>query len=99
MDNENHEAMLNMLGTMIDGTIVIKKDAGRDETETTADVHPILALYMLVNAFAHMLCKCGQTGDKLELDLSGDNVRRLVYGLADSIVDMVGELEDDDEKD
>lgn len=37
MDNENQEAMLNMLGTMISGTIVIKKDAGRDETETTME--------------------------------------------------------------
>ena len=95
MDNENREAMLNMLGTMIGGTIVIKKDAGKDETETTADVHPILALYMLVNAFAHMLHKCGHTGDKLELDLSSGNVRQIVYGLADSIVAMIEEMEDD----
>lgn len=103
MDNENQEATLNMLGTMISGTIVIKKDAGRDEIETTADVHPILAMCMLVNAFAHMLHRSGHTGDKLELDLSGGNVRRIVYSLADSladiIVDTVEEMEEDYGKD
>lgn len=95
MDNKNQEATLNMLVTMISGTIVIKKDAGRDEIETTADVHPISAMCILVNAFARMLHRSGHTGDKLELDLSGGNVRRIVYSLADIIVDTVEEMEED----
>lgn len=52
-------------------------------------------MYMLANAFAQMLHKSGHTGDKLELDLSGGNIRQIVYSLADNIVDTVEEMEED----
>lgn len=88
------EKLLDAIGTTIQGEIVITKKCGEDVAEVKTDMHPFLALYLLLQAVAIILKNAAHTGDELELDLSEKNLAELAPGLGELIVDWVKSLEE-----
>lgn len=88
------EKLLDAIGTTIQGEIVITKKCGEDVAEVKTDMHPFLALYLLLQAVAITLKNAAHTGDELELDLSEKNLAELAPGLGELIVDWVKSLEE-----
>lgn len=88
MDENQMNAVLNAIGTLLKGTVTISKDVG-GETTVETELHPIMALFLVVNAMAHLIEQAGHTNDALQLDLSPDSVRSLMHSLADGIADAV----------
>ena len=87
MSENELETALNAIGTLLAGEIVISKKCGSGEVAVETSLHPFLAIYLIVDALSQMLYRAGHTGDQLELDLSGENVRKLLHQFADQIAD------------
>lgn len=85
---------MDAIGTTMQGEIVITKKCGEDVAEVKTDMHPFLALYLLLQAVAITLKNAAHTGDKLELDLSDKKLVELASDLGELIVDWVKYLED-----
>ena len=94
MDEKVFDAILNALGTMIQGEIVITKKRGEDVAEVKTDMHPFLALSQMLQAIAIMLRNAAHTGDELQLDLSEKNLAELAPDLGNLIFEWVKSLEE-----
>lgn len=88
------EKLLDAIDTTMQGEIVITKKCGENVAEVKTDMHPFLALYLLLQAVAITLKNAAHTGDKLELDLSDKNLMELASGLGELIVDWTKSLEE-----
>lgn len=88
------EKLLDVIGTTMQGEIVITKKCGEDVAEVKTDMHPFLALYPLLQAVAITLKNAAHTGDRLKLDLSDKNLVELASDLGELIVDWVKSLEE-----
>ena len=76
---------MDAIGTLLTGKITISKRQGSNEVAVETKLHPFLAIYLLSDALGKILYLAGHTGDDLELDLSGDNARKILHGIADQI--------------
>ena len=85
MTEKELEQSLDAIGTLLAGKITISKRQGSNEVAVETKLHPFLAIYLLSDALGKILYLAGHTGDDLELDLSGDNARKILHGIADQI--------------
>lgn len=83
--------VLAIVGHLTEGEITIRKKSGSPELEIEMNTHPIWGIYFLADALGQTLYRAGHTGDDLELDLTGDNARKLLHQLADTIADSMAE--------
>ena len=83
--------ILAIVGNLMEGEITIRKKSGSPELEIEMNTHPLWGIYFLSDALGQTLYRAGHTGDDLELDLSGDNARKLLHQLADTIADSMAE--------
>lgn len=91
MTEKELKQSLDAIGTLLAGKITISKRQGSAEVAVETKLHPFLAIYLLSDALGKILYLAGHTGDGLELDLSGDNARKLLHGIADQIADGIAE--------
>ena len=93
MEEKRLEAVLNAFGTAMQGEVIVRKQAGEDTTTVKTDMHPTLALLVILQAAAIEIHKMAHVDDDLEIDISGDNLHGFVHSLADWIIGAVKDLE------
>ena len=86
---KNFDASLNAIGMLMAGEITIRKDIGSDDVLVSTKMHPFMAMYLIVRALEEMLWRAGETGDDLQLDLSGGNAREILNGFAELMADDI----------
>lgn len=93
MTEQELDQSLDAIGTLLAGEITVRKKRGSDAVSVETNLHPFLAIYLLVEALCQTLYRAGHTGDGLELDLSGDNAHKLLHTLADQMADSIREAD------
>ena len=91
MTEQEYITHLGIVENLMEGEITLRKKSGDSKLEVEMDTHPIWGIYFLSDALGQTLYRAGHTGDDLELDLTGDNARKLLHQLADTIADSIAE--------